>query len=174
MLRRPSKTGNAVSALYQQARPRPAHVRLLSVDRSSGFTLANGFKLLGGGPISINDHPAHRLIHRTRGRAAIEDPTRARERHPATQQKFRLHLTPVWEGDSNPDTTRRVKRGQPAAKRRFSEGIQLYLNLPQRQAGPAARCLIDTIANLAHCSRVSKNLPYRPRPEIIAIPTVQV
>src|ERR1700677_1162394 len=76
-------------------------------------------------------HDAGTPFHGARRPAEIQDRTLdgqrrmggpARELRAAIQSKLRLHLTPIWEGDSNPDTTLRVKRGLPAAKRRFSEG----------------------------------------------------
>jgi len=57
----------------------------------------------------------------------------------AIQSKLRLHLTPIWEGESNPDTTLRVKREQPAAKRRFSEGNSTVSQWAAASSGPSKK-----------------------------------
>jgi hypothetical protein len=82
-------------------------------------------------------HDTGTPFHGARQPAEIQDRTLdgqrrmggpARELRAAIQSKLRLHLTPIWEGESNPDTTLRVKRGCLQRSAGFRKGIQLYLN----------------------------------------------
>jgi hypothetical protein len=64
----------------------------------------------------MNDNQAGTLIHDTcehaqMGTARPASNAEMADRHAAAQDKLRRHQTPVWEGDSIPDTILRVKRG---------------------------------------------------------------
>src|SRR5271154_3832359 len=94
----------------------------------------------------MKENRARKPFHSAREYAEIEDRTHdeqrqkggpARELRAVAQQKLCLHLTPVWEGDSNPDTTLRVKKGQPAAKRRISEGNSTVSQTALRSSWPS-------------------------------------
>src|SRR5580698_1807537 len=140
MLRPPSKKGNADGGASRQARWRSAQYSLWRAFPLSGCAHDAGAPFHGGRP------PAEMQDRTLAGQCRMDG--LPRKLRAAIQSKLRLHLTPIWEGESNPDTTLRVKREQPAAKRRFRKGTQLYLNGPQRQAVRARRCPIDTIRAL--------------------------
>jgi len=129
MLRRRSKAGNAGHCASRQNRPQRVHFHPLKAVPSFARCVADRFESSNGAYTS--EHPAKNPRGRRDDHTPIQNrsslvcgrngaPERAFQL--VAESRFRRHLTPVCEWQSEPDTTRRVKRGQPAAACRFSEG----------------------------------------------------
>jgi hypothetical protein len=127
----------------------------------------------------MHDNYAGTPFHGAREYAEIDDRTHherrriggpARKLHAATQQKLRRQLTPVWEGYASPDTTLRAKRGQSAAKCRFSEGNSTVSQPDGRSSGPSRRCPTDTIGDFAPPVRFSKSSSIGPHQKQLPSP----